>query len=75
MQETANLVLEILKLPDALKMSLFQQRDLASTIRHYSTLNISIPEIDNLCKEVSLTLGKAETVSYTHLTLPTIYSV
>jgi tetratricopeptide (TPR) repeat protein/CHAT domain-containing protein len=60
MQEATSLTLEILKLPDALKMSIFEQHDLASTIRHYSSQNISIPQINSLCQELSLILEKAE---------------
>ncbi len=52
-QERNALVLEILRQDNALKMSIFEQRELVSTIRHYSQCLISAPEIDKLCCEVA----------------------
>jgi tetratricopeptide (TPR) repeat protein len=60
MQESNSLVLEILKQPDALKMSVFEQEELASTLRHYSQCQVSFPEIERLCLDVSSILNKAD---------------
>ncbi len=54
------LVLEILKQDNALKMSIFEQKELISTLRHYSQHPVSFGEIDNLCQEVTLLLNKAD---------------
>lgn len=52
MQKIENsLVLEILKSNAMLKMSIFEQKDLAQTIRYYSQLTISSSELDKLCNE------------------------
>jgi len=59
MQESNPLVLEIQRQDKTLKMSLFEQRELASTLRHYSTCQVSFPEIDRLCQEVVYILNKS----------------
>lgn len=60
MLNTPALVLEILRQNDILKLSLFEQEELASTIRHYSQLKFSYTEINNLCQEVISILNKAD---------------
>ena len=59
MPEPNPLVLEILKQDKILKMSLFEQREMASTLRHYSQCQVNFPEIDRLCQEVVFILNKA----------------
>ena len=59
MHESNPLVLEILRLDKALKLSLFEQSELASTLRHYSQCQVSFPEIDRLCQEIVFILNKA----------------
>jgi len=54
------LVLEILKQDSSLKMSLFEKNDFASTLRHYSQCQVSLPEINNLCLEVVGLLNKTD---------------
>ncbi len=41
-------------------MSIFQQKDLALTIRHYSRLSFSHQEINKLCEEITAVLNKAD---------------
>ena len=52
MLDTNALVLEILRQDNLLKMSIFEQEELASTLRHYSQCSISITEIHKLCEDV-----------------------
>ena len=59
MEESNPLVLEILSQDKTLKMSLFEQRELASTLRHYSQCQVSSIEIGRLCQEVVYVLNKA----------------
>ena len=59
MQEPDALVLEILRQDKALKMSVFEQKDAVSTLRHYSQSPVSFAEIEKLRLEVSLILNKA----------------
>ncbi len=63
MQKTVPLVLEILKQEDTLRMSIFEQRDIASTIKHYSQKAILPREIDALCQEVVNVLNKRPTAA------------
>ncbi|MDD5237862.1 MAG: tetratricopeptide repeat protein [Candidatus Omnitrophica bacterium] len=58
MQEKSALVLEIFKHAETLKMSLFEQAELASTLRHYSQCAVSFKEIDALCQEAASILGR-----------------
>ena len=58
MQEPDALVLEILRQDKALKMSVFEQKDAVSTLRHYSQSPVSFAEIEKLRLEVSLILNK-----------------
>ena len=46
------LILEILKQDSILKMSLFEQKELASTLRHYSQCTVNFAEINKLSQEV-----------------------
>jgi len=59
MLESNPLVLEILKQDRALKMSLFGQREATSTLRHFSSCQISPVEIEKLCHEIVYILNKA----------------
>ena len=58
MKETQPLVLEIMKQGDLLSMSLFEQKELASTIRHYHQSRVSFAEINRLCQENIFLLNK-----------------
>jgi tetratricopeptide (TPR) repeat protein/CHAT domain-containing protein len=62
MQESNPLVLEILKEDNALAMSIFEQRELTSTLRHYSKQPFSYSEINKLCQEVAAVLNKADKI-------------
>ncbi len=42
-------------------MSLFEQKELVSTLRHYSQCPVSFTEINRLCQEVVFLLNKANT--------------
>ncbi|MDI6605777.1 MAG: CHAT domain-containing protein, partial [Candidatus Omnitrophota bacterium] len=59
MQEENPLVLDILKQGRNLKMSLFEQKEVTSTLRHYSLCRVSFIEIDSLCQEAVSLLNKA----------------
>jgi len=59
MQEVNALVLEILRQDQMLKMSVFEQTELASTLRHYSQCSVSFTEVDRLCQEIISILNKA----------------
>jgi tetratricopeptide (TPR) repeat protein len=58
MEESNALVLEILRQDNMLAMSVFEQKELAQTIRHYSQLPISFTEINKLCQEAISILNK-----------------
>ena len=60
MQGSEALILEILKQPDSLKMSLFAQKDLALTLRHYSQCALDFSEINSISREVTRALNKAD---------------
>ncbi len=53
------LVLEIFRQGDLLKMSIFEQNELASTLRQYSQCRISLEEINRICQELTRILNKA----------------
>jgi hypothetical protein len=59
MQEENPLVLDILKQGRSLKMSLFEQKEVALTLRHYSLCRVSFIEIDSLCQEAVSLLNRA----------------
>lgn len=54
------LVLEILKQDSTLKMSLFEQGQLASTLRHYSQCRVDFSEIKILCQEMISILNRPD---------------
>jgi CHAT domain-containing protein len=58
--DNSTLVLEVLKEGSLLKMSIFEQGELAQTLRHYSTLEVSWQEVDNLCQETVGVLSKID---------------
>lgn len=60
MQKHIPLVLEVFRQQDALKMSLFEQADLALTIRHYSQNTISCEEIRELSEEMNFILSRID---------------
>ena len=59
MIESNALILEIFRQDQTLKMGVFEQKDIASTIRHYSQLSLSFLEIQKLCEDVVSILNKA----------------
>lgn len=59
-QEKEALVLEILKQEEVLKMSLFEKKELTSSLRHYSQCNVSSKEINRLCLDAISILNKAD---------------
>ncbi|MDD2751705.1 MAG: CHAT domain-containing protein [Candidatus Omnitrophica bacterium] len=59
MKDSQPLVLEILKQGNLLSMSLFEQKELSSTIRHYHQASVSLPEINRLCQENIFLLNKS----------------
>ena len=59
-RDNNSLVLEISKENAMLKMSIFEQKDLALTIRHYSRLPFSSEEINKLCEEITAVLNKTD---------------
>jgi CHAT domain-containing protein/tetratricopeptide (TPR) repeat protein len=60
MQESNALVLEILKQEKRLAMSLFEQKELVATLRHYSQCPVEFAEIEKLCQEVISVLSKTD---------------
>ncbi|MDD2703512.1 MAG: tetratricopeptide repeat protein [Candidatus Omnitrophica bacterium] len=58
-QEQNALVLEILKYGKGLKMGIFEQKDAALTVRHYSQCAVSFSHIEKLCLELTLLLNSA----------------
>ncbi|MFH1269685.1 MAG: tetratricopeptide repeat protein, partial [Candidatus Omnitrophota bacterium] len=59
MEERNALVLEILRQDGGLAMSIFEQNELAQTVKHYSQLSASFSEINKLCQEVIAILNRA----------------
>ncbi|MBM3250351.1 MAG: CHAT domain-containing protein [Candidatus Omnitrophica bacterium] len=59
MQEPTPLVLEISKQDKSLKMSLFKREELVSTLRHYSSCHVHLPDLNKLCQEMTSILNKA----------------
>jgi hypothetical protein len=59
MQESNALVLEIFRQDKQLAMSVFEQKELSQTLRHYSQLNVAFSEIDKLCQEVATILNRS----------------
>ncbi|MCM8789782.1 MAG: tetratricopeptide repeat protein [Candidatus Omnitrophica bacterium] len=58
MQALDSLVLEVFKQDSGLKLSVFEQKEHASTLRHYSQVQVSFDEINELSKEAALILNK-----------------
>jgi hypothetical protein len=54
------LVLEVLKQADTLSMSIFEQAELASTLKHYSHLSFASSAINRLCQELIFILNKSD---------------
>jgi len=52
-------VLEIARQADCLTMSIFDSSELSSTIKHYSQLPVSLPQINRLCQEIIPILNEA----------------
>jgi hypothetical protein len=52
------LVLEVSCQADMLKMSIFQQKESARTIRHYSQCRIAPTEVHKLCQDLGYILNK-----------------
>ncbi|MBI5145181.1 MAG: CHAT domain-containing protein, partial [Candidatus Omnitrophica bacterium] len=60
MPENNALVLEVLRQDEALKMSAYEQKELASTLRHYSQISFASAQIQKLCLEITSILNKAD---------------
>ena len=58
MQDSNALVLEISRQNSVLAMSIFEQKELASTVRHYSRCSISFHEVNKLCQEITSILNR-----------------
>jgi tetratricopeptide (TPR) repeat protein len=52
MLHTESLILEVFKQDDSLKMGLFNQSQTAPTLRHYSQVGVSFPELKHLSLEM-----------------------
>lgn len=65
MQDSNALVLEVLRQGNELAMSVFEKKEVASTLRHYSQLPFPLPEINRLCHDVAALLNKASPVRNT----------
>ncbi|MEW6075184.1 MAG: tetratricopeptide repeat protein [Candidatus Omnitrophota bacterium] len=50
-KESGSLVLEILRQESQLKMTVFEHRDIISTVRHYSQCTVATEEVDALCRD------------------------
>ncbi|MEW6100715.1 MAG: tetratricopeptide repeat protein [Candidatus Omnitrophota bacterium] len=59
MHEPLTLVLEVLKQDNRLKMSLFRQQDISSTLRHYSQCVFSQEETARLCEDIIGVLNRS----------------
>jgi CHAT domain-containing protein len=59
MPEKSALVLEVLKQDCLVKMSLFEQKEAASTLRHYSRQQVDFSEIRELCRQITAALNRA----------------
>jgi len=58
-EDSTTLVLEISRLENQLKMSVYEQRELVHTVRRYSQCPVNFQEINKLCREASFILNKA----------------
>jgi len=59
MQEDRTFVLEISRQEDLLKMSLFEPKDSASTLKQYSQHRVDFSGVDKLSQEITAILNKA----------------
>jgi len=59
MLEEKTYVLEITRQLDLLKMSVFEAKDAASTLKQYSQHKVDFREIEKLAQEITLTLNKS----------------
>jgi tetratricopeptide (TPR) repeat protein len=59
LRENNPLVLEILKQDKTLKMSLFEQQEATSTLRHFSSCVVSANEIERFCHEIVFILNRS----------------
>jgi tetratricopeptide (TPR) repeat protein len=57
-EDSSALVLEISRLENQLKMSVYEQKELAHTVRRYSQCSLDFQEINKLCQEISFILNK-----------------
>lgn len=64
-QDTKILTLEVLFQKNALAMSVFENDDRASTLKHYSQRVFHARTIDNICSEIALLLQSHQTVTLT----------
>jgi tetratricopeptide (TPR) repeat protein len=60
MQEIHPLILEISRIENGLKMSVFEQGELASTLRHFSQIGVSFAEIKKLCEGAAFLLNNLQ---------------
>lgn len=60
MQEANTLLLEILKQGNGLIMSVFEKREFASTLKHYSQVALSFTEIKRLCEDMLSVLNRTD---------------
>lgn len=58
-EDFTTLVLEISRHQDQLKMSIYEQKELAHTVRRYSQCSVNFEDINKLCQEISFILNKA----------------
>ena len=65
MHNCASLVLEVFKQNTTLKMSLFEKKDFASTLKHFSQCQVSFSEINKLCLEIVSILNKKDKLEAT----------
>lgn len=62
-QDSRTFVLEIARQGKLFSMSIFERDELASTLKHYSQLQVAIPQINKACQEVTAILRKANKFS------------
>lgn len=64
-QSSNALVLEVIQQDNNLVMSLFEQKDLSPTLRHYSQCPVSLSEIHKICQEIAALLNIARSADNT----------
>ncbi|RKY30744.1 MAG: hypothetical protein DRP74_06400 [Candidatus Omnitrophota bacterium] len=60
MPDSNTIVLEILKEGNNLSLSIYGQREFASTLRHYSRSPATMEQIEHLCHEITYLLNKVD---------------